>query len=114
MCERIFIPVLTPVLVPLPPLPPLRLRVRDDAQTQWRIRANRSQWGLGLNMVTEHGQFLDGGRKVMSSVQQLSQPLYTIHTRGGRFILSKKNISAEVFKGPKMAKKRFFYNLENP
>jgi hypothetical protein len=49
MCESIFIPVLAPVLVPLPPLPPLCLRVRDDAQTQWRICANRSQWGLGLN-----------------------------------------------------------------
>jgi hypothetical protein len=29
--------------------PPPRLRVRDDAQTQWRIRVNRSQWGLGLS-----------------------------------------------------------------
>ncbi len=49
----IFIPVLAPVVVPLPPLPlPPRqnyLRVRNDAQTQWRIRVNRSQWGLGLN-----------------------------------------------------------------
>ncbi len=52
MCDSIFIPVLAPVVVLLPPLPlPPRqnyLRVRDDAQTQWRIRVNRSQWGLGL------------------------------------------------------------------
>ncbi len=49
MCESIFIPDLAPVLVLLPPLPPPCLRVRDDAQIQWRICANQSQWGLGLN-----------------------------------------------------------------
>ncbi len=39
-----------------PAAPPLRLRVRDDAQTQWRIRSNRSQWGLGLiQMQTSRG-----------------------------------------------------------
>jgi hypothetical protein len=52
MCESIFIPVLAPVLVLLPPLPPPRLRVRDDAQIQWRICANRSQWGLGLSVTS--------------------------------------------------------------
>ncbi len=31
-----------------PAAPPPLLRVRDDAQSQWRIRVNRSQWGLGL------------------------------------------------------------------
>jgi hypothetical protein len=42
ICESMFIPVLAPAA------PPPRLRVRDDAQTQWRISVNRSQWGLGL------------------------------------------------------------------
>jgi hypothetical protein len=31
-----------------PAAPPPHLRVRDDAQTQWRIRVNRSHWCLGL------------------------------------------------------------------
>jgi hypothetical protein len=38
---------------PAAPPPPRQnyLRVRDDAQTQWRIRVNQSQWGLGLKPV---------------------------------------------------------------
>jgi hypothetical protein len=54
MCESIFIPVLSPVVVLLPPLPPPPyLGVQDDAQTQWRIHANWSQWGLGLSHASE-------------------------------------------------------------
>ncbi len=49
MCESIFIPVLARVSAAPATPPPLCLRVQDDAQTQWRIRANRSQWSLGLN-----------------------------------------------------------------
>jgi hypothetical protein len=78
MCESIFIPVLAPVVVPLPPLPLPRLRVRDDAQIQWRIRVNRSQWGLGLSVFAmllnvprkkeERVFFVPEKRKVKSKV----------------------------------------------
>jgi hypothetical protein len=61
-------------------------------------------------MVTEHGQFLGGGRKVMSSAQQLSQPLYTIHKRGGRFILSKKTSQLKFLRVQKRQKSGFSIN----
>jgi hypothetical protein len=57
-------------------------------------------------------RFLGGGWKVIYSFQQLSQPLFTVHNKGGGLILSKKKTSQLKWKGPKKGKKAFLYKLE--
>ncbi len=53
VCVRVYLSLflLHGSAAPAVPPPPITtcLRVRDDAHSQWSIRINRSQWGLGLN-----------------------------------------------------------------
>jgi hypothetical protein len=65
---------------------------------------------LFFKLGTELCQFLGGGWKVISSNQQLSQPLYAVHNREERFILSEKS-SQRKFKGPKKGKKGLFKKI---
>jgi hypothetical protein len=66
-----------------------------------------------FKLLTEPCQFLGGSWKVIINIQQLSQFLYTVNTRGSGLLLSKKNLPAEVKGSKKRQKKHFFEKSEN-